>query len=190
MPERENIKIVSIGWKIMKKKPEFQRKRSGKDSQIIITLIGKRLFLFGANVNPLGLSGQVKKRSRRTSGYHQQLSRQRLYRSEKKQLLHIPIPRRNILLSEMVLRSLSHFWSASAHQKERCFWDRPIPNMQESWIWSAAHWNIIIWKKNRISDWIFPIWPIHWKVILIFWSSVIRTTRPLQPSVPLIWKSC
>ena len=23
MPERENIKIVSIGWKIMKKKPEF-----------------------------------------------------------------------------------------------------------------------------------------------------------------------
>ena len=22
--------------------------------------------------------------------------------------------------------------AASAHQKERCFWDRPIPNMQES----------------------------------------------------------
>ena len=40
--------------------------------------------MFGANVNPLGLSGQVKKRSRRTSGYHQQLSRQRLYRSAKK----------------------------------------------------------------------------------------------------------
>ena len=91
----------------MKKKPEFH----GSDLEKIADyyhLDKEKIVLFGANVNPLGLSGQVKKRSRRTSGYHQQLSRQRLYRSEKKQLLHIPIPRRNILLSEMVLRSLSH----------------------------------------------------------------------------------
>ena len=82
MPERENIKIVSIGWKIMKKKPEFH----GSDLEKIADyyhLDKEKIVLFGANVNPLGLSGQVKKRSRRTSGYHQQLSRQRLYRSEK-----------------------------------------------------------------------------------------------------------
>ena len=71
MPERENIKNVSIGWKIMKKKPEFH----GSDLEKIADyyhLDKEKIVLFGANVNPLGLSG-----------YHQQLSRQRLYRSEK-----------------------------------------------------------------------------------------------------------
>lgn len=60
MPERENIKIVSIGWKIMKKKPEFH----GSDLEKIADyyhLDRKKIVLFGANVNPLGLSGQVKK---------------------------------------------------------------------------------------------------------------------------------
>ena len=60
MPERENIKIVSIGWKIMKKKPEFH----GSDLEKIADyyhLDKEKIVLFGANVNPLGLSGQVKK---------------------------------------------------------------------------------------------------------------------------------
>ena len=60
MPERENIKIVSIGWKIMKKKPEFH----GSDLEKIADyyhLNKENIILFGANVNPLGLSGQVKK---------------------------------------------------------------------------------------------------------------------------------
>lgn len=107
MPERENIKIVSIGWKIMKKKPEFH----GSDLEKIADyyhLDKEKIVLFGANVNPLGLSGQVKKDLAEhldiISSYPD-----RDYTDLKKQLLHIPIPRRNILLSEMVLRSLSHF---------------------------------------------------------------------------------
>ena len=87
----------------MKKKPEFH----GSDLEKIADyyhLDKEKIVLFGANVNPLGLSGQVKKDLAEhldiISSYPD-----RDYTS----LLHIPIPRRNILLSEMVLRSLSHF---------------------------------------------------------------------------------
>ena len=127
----------------------------------------ENIILFGANVNPLGLSGQVKKRSRRTSGYHQQLSRQRLYRSEKSNCCIYQYLAGTYCCRKWFYGAYLTSDQPARTKKERCFWDRPIPNMQESWIWSAAHWNIIIWKKNRISDWIFPIWPIHWKVILI-----------------------
>ena len=61
--------------KSMKKKPEFH----GSDLEKIA---GKYHFIW-SKCKPSRIIRAGKKRSRRTSGYHQQLSRQRLYRSEK-----------------------------------------------------------------------------------------------------------
>ena len=44
----------------MEKKPEFHRKRSGKRSQVIITMRKEDIICYSANVNPLGLSEKVK----------------------------------------------------------------------------------------------------------------------------------
>lgn len=90
----------------------------------------EKIVLFGANVNPLGLSGRVK-RSRRTSGYHQQLSRQRLYRSEKAIAAYTNTSPEHIVVGNGSTELISLLISQRA-PKERCFWDRPIPNMQES----------------------------------------------------------
>lgn len=88
------------------KKPEFH----GSDLEKIADyyhLDREKIVLFGANVNPLGLSAQVKDLAEHLDIISSYPDRD--YTDLKKQLLHIPIPRRNILLSEMVLRSLSHF---------------------------------------------------------------------------------
>ena len=85
----------------MKKKPEFH----GSDLEKIADyyhLDKEKIVLFGANVNPLGLSGQVKK------DLAEHLDIISSYPDRDYTDLKKAIPRRNILLSEMVLRSLSH----------------------------------------------------------------------------------
>ena len=87
----------------MKKKPEFH----GSDLEKIADyyhLDKEKIVLFGANVNPLGLSGQVKK------DLAEHLDIISSYPDRDYTSLRSTISEYwNILLSEMVLRSLSHF---------------------------------------------------------------------------------
>ena len=92
----------------MKKKPEFH----GSDLEKIADyyhLDKEKIVLFGANVNPLGLSGQVKKDLAEHLDIISQLSRQRLYRSEKNNCCIYQYLAGTYCCTEMVLRSLSHF---------------------------------------------------------------------------------
>ena len=114
----------------MKKKPEFH----GSDLEKIADyyhLDRKKIVLFGANVNPLGLSGQVKKDLAEhldiISSYPD-----RDYTDLKKAIAaYTNTSPEHIVVGNGSTELISLLISQRA-PKERCFWDRPIPNMQES----------------------------------------------------------
>ena len=103
-----------------------------KRSQIIITLIRKKIVLFGANVNPLGLSGQVKK----------DLAEHLDIISSYPDRDYTDLKKSNSCIYQYLAGTYCcRKWFYGAYltsdqpartKKERCFWDRPIPNMQES----------------------------------------------------------
>ena len=116
--------------KSMKKKPEFH----GSDLEKIADyyhLDKEKIVLFGANVNPLGLSGQVKKNLAEhldiISSYPD-----RDYTDLKKAIAaYTNTSPEHIVVGNGSTELISLLISQRA-PKERCFWDRPIPNMQES----------------------------------------------------------
>lgn len=115
----------------MKKKTRISRKRSGKRSPDYYHLDKEKIVLFGANVNPLGLSGQVKKNLAEhldiISSYPD-----RDYTDLKKAIAaYTNTSPEHIVVGNGSTELISLLISQRA-PKERCFWDRPIPNMQES----------------------------------------------------------